>query len=97
LPIHLGAPAGHLVGLASSPDLIPTPIPGLVDLAIGNGGTSLTTQAWLLLGDAGWSALSYPTQPEFAGLTVHVQSVGIDVADPLLPVMASEPLTISFQ
>ena len=97
LPVYLGAPAGHLVGLASSPDLIPTPIPGLVDLAIGNGGSSLTTQAWLTLGGEGWDALLYGTLPEFAGLTIHLQSVSVDLGDPELPITPSAPLSVTFQ
>lgn len=95
--LHLGAPPASVVGLASSPDLIPTPIPGLVDLAIGDGGASLTTLAWLLIGVDGWSELSFPTQPAFAGLVVHVQSVALDVADPILSIVASAPLTLSLQ
>lgn len=97
IELHLGALPGSVVGLASSPDLIPTPLPGLVDLAIGNGGATLTTLAWLLVGGDGWSALSFPTQLDFAGLVVHVQSVAIDVSNPLLPIVASEPLTILLQ
>lgn len=97
LSLYLGAPAGSLVGLASSPDLIPTPLPGLVDLAIGNGGASLTTQAWLVLGDSGWTSLLFGTLPEFAGLTVHLQSIALDPGDPLQPIAPSAPLSITFQ
>ncbi len=60
LPLTVGASPGDLVLLCYSPDPLPSSLPGIVDLEIGNGFTSLDLFWTFVLGDKAWEAQTFP-------------------------------------
>lgn len=73
LLMSVGAAPGSLVFVAVSPDLLPTSLAGLVELAIGAGGTSLVVLPALPIPAKGWQVITAPIPPAFVGTTFHFQ------------------------
>ena len=74
--LHVAADPGGLAFLGVSPNLSPTVVPGLFELAIGAGGSTLFSLAAVPLDPTtGSAALPIPTGGLTVGLTVHFQAV----------------------
>ncbi|MBI1379834.1 MAG: hypothetical protein GC161_01955 [Planctomycetaceae bacterium] len=73
LLMSVGAEPGSVAFVGVSPDLLPTNLPGLVELAIGAGGTSLVVLPALPIPAKGWQALAAPIPPALVGTTFHFQ------------------------
>jgi len=66
--------------LLMSTSKTPSSLPGIADLAIGNGGTDLTPVAGFTTGASGLFALSHPyEQPAFTPLPVELQAIVLPV------------------
>jgi len=76
LDITVGGAPGDIAFIAGSPDLLPTPLPGLVDvpLAIGNNYLSIFILGAPVIGPAGYTKINVPMSGLPSGLTLHVQS-----------------------
>lgn len=75
-----GAP-GDFVYIAASTSNAPSPLPGIVDLAIGNGGTELFVLGKHLIGAQGYVQKSYPLAGLTPGLEFYVQNAVLRVAN----------------
>jgi hypothetical protein len=76
LDITVGGNPGDIAFILGSPELLPTPLPGIVDvdLAIGNNYTSLFILGSPLIGAAGYTKVNIPMSGLPTGLSLHVQS-----------------------
>jgi hypothetical protein len=76
LQFVIGGHPGDIAFVTASPELLPTPLPGIVDvdLAIGNNYTSLFILASPLIGAAGYTELTVPLSGLPPGFQIHVQS-----------------------
>ena len=77
LQLTLGGNPGDIAVVIGSPSALPTTLPGIVDLAIGNNGTSLFVLGAPLIGPAGYTELTVPMAGLPAGLTLHVQTAAL--------------------
>lgn len=92
LEFVVGGHPGDIAFVLASPELVPTPLPGLVDvdLAIGNNATSLFILGSPLIGAAGYTQLSVPLSGLAAGTVIHTQSAHLLLSTLYgLPAMAS--------
>jgi len=92
LPLTIGGKPGDIHFVCGSPDLVPTTIPGVLDLGIGAGYTSLFLLAVPVIPANGYAEVLIPMAglglP--SGLQVHVQSAAVLAADGFaLPATAS--------
>ncbi|MDF1798550.1 MAG: matrixin family metalloprotease [Planctomycetota bacterium] len=75
-----GAP-GDVLFLGASPDLVPTILPGIVDLAIGSGYTSMYVLGTYVIPAKGWHGVVFVTGGGLPiGLTVHLQAAAFTAA-----------------
>jgi len=76
LQFVVGGNPGDIAFITASPDLLPTPLPGIVDvdLAIGNNYTSLFILASPLIGAAGYTEVNVPVAGLPSGFQIHTQS-----------------------
>jgi len=76
LELVAGGNPGDIAFLLGSPSLLPTPLPGLVDvpLAIGNNFSSLFILGSPVIGAAGYTEVTVPMSGLPTGLAIHVQS-----------------------
>lgn len=81
LTILVGASPGDLVFIGASPSLTPTTIPGVVDLAIGAGYTSLYQVGNPLIGPSGHFEKHVPLAGLPPGFDVHVQAAVLRAAN----------------
>jgi hypothetical protein len=92
----LGSAPGDLFALLVSLDLIPTTLPGLVALDIGNGGSSLFSSAFGIVPANGTLPLAFPppmmTLPN--GLKAYFQAAVLDGATLTLPLGAINVATL---
>ena len=92
LPLTIGGKPGDIHFVCGSPDLVPTTIPGVLDLGIGAGYTSLFLLAVPVIPANGYAEVLIPMAglglP--SGFQVHVQSAAVLAADGFaLPATAS--------
>lgn len=76
-------------------DLLPSSLPGLVDLAIGNGFSSYLLLGSKVLGSNGLASQPLKFTQSLGGLPVHFQSAQFDPATGLLPLAASNVMSVT--
>jgi hypothetical protein len=92
--LQLGGVAGQVGVVALSTVYAPTPIPGLVTLDIGAGGTSLWWLYGYGLGVQGWAQQSYTFAPGLlVGSQFYLQALVFDPANPGAALKKSGVLT----
>jgi len=86
LPFRLAGAPGSVVRLASSPSSVPSVIPGVISLDLGNNFANLVTSSDFLIPAAGWLQVNVPTgllvDPGPGGLTFFSQAVDLTLGAP---------------
>jgi len=84
--LRMGGEPGNVVFLWVSGSDLPTPVPGLFDLDIGNFATNLFYMGSFVIEPKGWATAQY----QFSGLpfltTIYWQGIEYDVLTPTFPV-----------
>jgi len=76
----LGGTPGDVALVQGSPSLLPTSLPGIVDLAIGNQAASLFLLGAPLIGLSGYTHWTVPMAGLPSGLGLHVQTATLALA-----------------
>mgnify|MGYP002628516306 CR=1 FL=1 len=76
----LGGQVGDIVILAASPDLLPTSLPGIVNLAIGNNYSSLFILNTSVIPSSGYANVTIPMTGLPIGLSIHTQGAGLSLS-----------------
>ena len=79
----MGSDPGDLMFLVFSLDLVPSVLPGLFSLDIGNNFTSLFTIFEGTVGGAGYVQVDIPVSSGHPGLEVHFQALAFQGSFPL--------------
>jgi len=91
--LQLGSAPGDALFLFASPQLAPSSAPGLVELAIGNGFSSLFVLGTLVTPAAAWTQLELAFTGLPPGLQVHFQGVVLAAAGPSPPYATTNAVT----
>jgi hypothetical protein len=98
--VHKGPLPGPVLGLlAMSPELLPTIVPGIVQLDIGNQFASLLVFPGTFAIDPLTGAqvvVLGPIPPGFAGTTFHLQAALFDLSGPGFPLVATDVWPTSY-
>lgn len=83
LEISVGGQPGDIAFIGISPQLLPTPLPGLIDqpLSIGNNFTTLFQLGKPVVGNAGYTTKLIPVQGIPGGTQLHVQTATLQFAN----------------
>lgn len=81
LQVTLGGHPGDILFLEASPSLLPSTLPGIVDLAIGNNFTSLFLLASPVIPAEGYKSLSFPLAGLPAGFKIHAQAAALLISN----------------
>lgn len=76
--LTVGAPVGQWAFVGVSPQNLPTVVPGLFALDIGNNFTSLLYKGAVIVPSHGWDQKFYPLGGVTPGLTLYFQVVAVD-------------------
>ncbi|MBM3976812.1 MAG: hypothetical protein FJ299_07460 [Planctomycetes bacterium] len=76
--LTIGAPVGNWAFVAVSPENLPTVVPGLFALDIGNNFTSLLYKGAVIVPAKGWDQKFYSLTGVTPGLTLHFQVLSVD-------------------
>jgi hypothetical protein len=76
--LTIGAPVGHWAFVGVSPQNLPTVVPGLFALDIGNNFTSLLYKGGVIVPSKGWDQKFYSLTGVTPGLTLYFQVVAVD-------------------
>jgi len=90
LQLTIGSHPGDILFVEASSALLPSVLPGIVDLAIGNNFTSLFLLASPTIPAEGYKALNIPMSGLASGTKIHVQAAGLILAN-----FYSLPATVS--
>ena len=93
LVLRAGAKPGDVVFALVSPDLVPTTLPGLVNLWIGNGGATLTLLATLPIPAKAWTEFTAPVPPALQGEQFHFQGAVLTPSAPSFPLATTGIVT----
>ncbi|MCA8975192.1 MAG: hypothetical protein KDC98_10740 [Planctomycetes bacterium] len=100
LHVHQGAiPGPALSAIVMSQSLLPTVLPGIVTLGIGNQQTQLLMAPGSFLHDptTGIARFDFgPIPPWFSGFVMHMQAVTIDLTTPTLPLPTTNIWDVTF-
>ncbi|MCA8952115.1 MAG: hypothetical protein KDE27_21575 [Planctomycetes bacterium] len=101
LYIHHGAIAGPaLSAVAISGSLLPTVLPGIVSLGIGNQQPELIVLGGSFLHDPATGIAHFdigPVPPNFGNFTWHFQAMTVDLTTPTLPLPTTNVWSVTFQ
>ncbi|MHC4262594.1 MAG: hypothetical protein ACYSWX_08745, partial [Planctomycetota bacterium] len=89
IEVHMGAVQGDIHFLLASTENIPTSVPGVFDVAIGNNLSSLFLLGDFAIGSTGNRTFSTPLVGLGSGTKLYFQSVVFDASNPVLPLAAS--------
>ena len=81
--ITLGGTPGDVMLLVVSPHLIPSVVPGLYSLGIGNGSTTLLNVWTTFIPSSGWAQQTFPFPTAPFGTKIYVQGLRYDGSFPL--------------
>jgi hypothetical protein len=97
LEVTMGTTPGALFFLAYSTSNIPSVLPGLVSLEIGNNFLSLFQLGdAILIGPAGWTKVTFPSSPALVPFTTfYMEGIAFDPV-PVLPIPDSNKQEILF-
>jgi hypothetical protein len=76
--LTIGAPVGYFAFVAVSPQHLPTVVPGLFALDIGNNFTSLVYKGAVIVPAKGWEQKFYPLTGVTPGLSLYFQVLSVD-------------------
>jgi hypothetical protein len=77
LMLTVGGGVGDILFVEASPELLPSPLPGIADFAIGNNFTSLFLLAIPTVPAAGYKSLTIPMSGLPTGTKIHVQAAAL--------------------
>jgi hypothetical protein len=96
LTLRAGAVPGRLLWIAASTELAPTSVPGIVELALGAGGSALAVLPCGVVPARGWSQLDLALAGLPFGTGIHFQAAVLDPQVMGLPLAVSPPASATF-
>ena len=96
IDLAVGAGPGDLAWVFFSGSNLPSVLPGILNLGVGNNFSSLFLITVVSIGPAGHTSLALPVSGVPPGLTIHFQAAVLDVSSGALPLLSTNVQTGTF-